>query len=188
MNDGVNDNFDDDYPFGRGPGQKKSLYPKGFNKGPAEGWFHIPKGLFSSPAWRALPSYGRDVVICIASANVEAGCIKNGVLRVGYGDFQRHGLRRSNIRAGIEFASSLGFIRVQRGDLGAPSLYTLTWLDRLDRDGGIVPRTNEWKNFTEATAKAEIARVKREMAARKPTSARPGIKLVERYAKRKAAA
>lgn len=172
----MNDFIDEEYPFGRPEqasdrAERPKTYPNGFNKPPAEGWFHIPRGFLSSAAWREMPSSGRDVVLCVASVYVETKNIKNGELAVSYDDFCAYGIRRSRISEGIAYAVELGFLRVHRrgrtpARRGFASHFELTWQDRLDNEGRVVARTNEWKSFTMAKAKAAVAQVKREIAER----------------------
>jgi hypothetical protein len=111
--------------------------------------------MLSSPAWRALSLSARRIIDRISIELMNHGGGDNGHLPVTYDDFEKYGIHRHSIAAGIREAAALGFIEItERGRAGnaewrRPHLFRLTFArSGNERNDG----THEWKNISDEDA------------------------------------
>ena len=122
--------------------------------GPPEGesWVWLIGEWMASDAWR-LKSHNCTLFIdrLLIEHTNHVG-LENGRLKATYDDLEAYGIRRRSIRAAIEEAKFLGFVRVtfyggRWAMTNSASQYRLTFYPTIE-EGVVCPASNEWKGKT----------------------------------------
>jgi hypothetical protein len=165
MNDSVNDNFDDDYPFGRAEPASSTRPTNGFSsKPPADApWVWLTRAMLESAAWQAMPLNARrilDALLIAYSRNYK----DNGNLAVSVKRLAEFvGGDTAAVQVQCKVLQELGWIRVRHGQFvrGAPgkrSRFRLTWLPVFDENGRVAQGpTDEWKRIESAAEAKQVA-------------------------------
>jgi hypothetical protein len=127
-------------------------------------WTWISREMLESPAWRAMSRGARIVVDRVMAEYVSHAGLYNGDLQITYENFVAFGLGRKSIKAAIDEAQALGWIKVtqrgrggQAGSLRRAHRFALTWLPVAASDP-----TNGWKRFqTKAMVNTALAKVRK---------------------------
>jgi hypothetical protein len=138
------------------------LYLKSRQK--IEGQF-VPHRLamLESAAWRLLSFTARRILDRIEIEHMGHGGVENGRLPVTYDDFERYGIRRKSIPAGLFELEALGFLEItQRGRMAAaefhvPSKYRLTYVLTFNPAGA---PTDEWSKLVSDEEAANALKVR----------------------------
>ena len=130
--------------------------------------------MLRSPAMAALSLTGRRILDRLEIELADHGGSENGSLPVTYDDFERFGIHRHQIKAGLAEVVVLGFVEITRQGRAGNAQYRLPTLYRLTyRHTATGNPTNEWEhiaNVEEAEAIAKTSRTRAHKHRRKKIS------------------
>jgi hypothetical protein len=118
--------------------------------------------MLRSPAMAALSLTGRRILDRLEIELADHGGAENGTLPVTYDDFERFGIHRHQIKAGLAEVVALGFVEITRqgragnAEFRLPTLYRLTY-----RNTAANNPTNEWSRITTIQDAETIAKASR---------------------------
>jgi len=104
--------------------------------------------LLASPAWGVLKLTDRRLLDRLEVEHMAHGGMENGNLICTYSDFEKFGVRRASISAGLKRLQALGLIeivepgRLIAGEFRCPTKYRITYVT------GNIPATNEWRKIS----------------------------------------
>jgi len=116
-------------------------------------WFWMTRELLLSAAWRSLGINARRVVEFLIVEHMTHGGKKNGSLTASYRRLAEFGVNRRFAGDAIGHAEKRGLIECCRGDMGAPTTYSLTWFPLSDG----TPPTNKWRAFVPYKRKVRLS-------------------------------
>lgn len=118
--------------------------------------------MLRSPAMAALSLTGRRILDRLEIELADHGGQENGSLPCTYDDFERFGIHRHQIRAGLAEVVALGFVEITRQGRAGNAEYRLPTLYRLTyRHTATNKPTNEWSRITTTQEAEAVAKVSR---------------------------
>jgi hypothetical protein len=131
--------------------------------------------MLQSPAMSALSLAGRRILDRIEIELANHGGRDNGRLPVTFANFDKFGIHRMAIGAGIREACALGFIELTRPGRSGNGAHRTANLFRITyRNAGGKPPTDEWRRIETIEEAAKIARNARQKMRFRKTFPTPG--------------